>query len=81
MIRHRFQTSTRIFQRVFFRRWMGLAVMGLSFAVMGIILLRDAQSLQAYTNWSDYLGVCVIGLLLYLLPLLAHLGVWSGLMR
>jgi glycosyltransferase 2 family protein len=81
MIRHWFQAAIQTAQRVLSRRWLGVAVMGLSFAMMGIILLRDAQSLQVYANWSDYLGVCAIGFLLYLLPLLAHLGVWSGLMR
>ncbi len=62
------------------RRYISLGVMFFSFAVLFLILFRDVDSLREYSNWADYLGACLIASLLYLIPLLLQLVVWSGLM-
>lgn len=62
------------------RRGLSSGIMLLSILFLLFILLRDVQTLPAQIVWQDYLGVCAIGLLLYLIPLLMHLAVWTGLM-
>jgi len=59
---------------------LGPVLVLLSFAILLVLLLRDVQSLPAQIDWSRYVGVMGVGLLLYLVPLIIQLLVWSDLM-
>jgi len=62
------------------RRLLSIGIMLLSIGFLLVILARDAQSLASRINWSDYLGIGVVGVFLYLLSLLVQLAAWAGLM-